>query len=622
MNVRALWDAELIGNWAFDEPEAHPIESFWYAEVGRPLKWSSFKDYVILPLYLGRDIGSQDVYMPCTVIAYVKAGQRYLTDYGCGAYIHLGVRYFYDAGSNICNYTDFGRGFVGTAAALWFETNKFESSSASWSETALNGEYNTTFYVHPTVAWFERAPDRTYVEARLGFGIHGIYKFPQTDEVTRFSTALFDAWVNPSEWSDVTMKADVSNPSLSKQATGFGTEVTGLNTEEPEQFRGLATSTIIYLGSKIKDYTPVKVFFDVVGGLRLLGQWIGFIAGGSGIDNYASGITMSYGLTPVYSEPIDGYIYAETSSSVIVDLKIPTPTRSGWMIIPLTYCIRLTIEPGTTIVGPITKTIQIALHLGNQAGQRDAGVLGDAGNDYGTARPIAFPRRCYGYLDGTADSVDCYSFSLDYETRIMVEVTPPPYVDFDLEVKNPNGDTWASHAGPGKKEYLEMHAGEGVWEVKVSKIYGSGVYLLYTDEAIGGGCPTLFAWNGTDLAREGILDIHAYADITLRHIMQQSLEPRGCFYFLKLEELDSFTSHIDQVKLYAIDSTGEQHVCPLIIAIKNQRNIVTCSLLFDDEARIDLKSTDNVTLLFLEITPYRLTEGLVFEINGYNMKVP
>lgn len=39
----------------------------------------------------------------------------------------------------------------------------------------------------------------------------------------------------------------------------------------------------------------------------------------------------------------------------------------------------------------------------------------------------------------------------------------------------------------------------------------------------GGGCPTLFVWNGTAYIEEGALDIHADSDVTVQHRIQNTL---------------------------------------------------------------------------------------------------
>ena len=704
---KVLYDNNMIGNWVFGD--ANPIKKFWYAELGRPLKGSNFKDYLIMPLYEINDTGSLDVYMTGAVIAYVKAGQRSLTDYGCGVYVHLGVRYFYDADGNQMANTDFGRGFIGTAAALWVEANRFKPSAASWEKSVGDWVWNATVFAHPTVIGFEEL-DSSYIKVRLGFGVHGIYKFPEEREGmgARFEEARFGAWIDSENWSDVWMKADINNPALSKQAIGFGTELSELNTEREEEFRGLATSTIIYIGSLIPG---VGYFFDAIEGLMLFGQWGGFVAGGSGIDEYDTLVDIWYNTISLHSEPIDGYVYAETSSIVILDVRIPTSTRSDWMILPFTYCIYVAVETGIPAdfpywIGPIEKTIDIAIFFDRGAGQEDAGISGDAGNDLANARGIGFPGSYHGYLDGDADNVDWYTFYIQSGKVIHIRMTPPPYVNFDLELHRPDGRyVNGSYLGAGVTDTVKYTADTtGWWKVNIFKVHGSGVYSLelgrpsltvktrkttgsqisakvwiddveycspvtlnvdagthtvevesyffkrewwvytfdrwedgstanprmipidddmtvtayYTEDYL---CPTLFVWNGSQYVYEALLNIHAESDVTVQHQIQQTLVQDDLFYKLQLRELDNFTSHIDQVKLYAVDSEGEWHSCPLAYVCHSELGKITWKLRFDDSKRVDLHPTEIIDLKFLPSIPHSETAHFMFEINGYNRKI-
>lgn len=138
----------------------------------------------------------------------------------------------------------------------------------------------------------------------------------------------------------------------------------------------------------------------------------------------------------------------------------------------------------------------------------------------------------------------------------------------------------------------------------------------------GGGCPILFVWNGTVYSEEGVLNIHAEFDVTVQHEIEQTPVPKNHFYSLQLRELDEHTSHIDQVKLYAVDNEGEWHLCPLIHAKHSELGKVTRKLRLDDEKRIDLKPTETIDLKFLPSIPHSETEHFIFEINGYNAKQP
>jgi len=142
---------------------------------------------------------------------------------------------------------------------------------------------------------------------------------------------------------------------------------------------------------------------------------------------------------------------------------------------------------------------------------------------------------------------------------------------------------------------------------------------MYIKEAVG-GCPTLFVWNGTDHVEEGVLNIHADSDVTVQHEITQALALENGQYKLQLWELQNNTSHIDQVRLYAVDYEGEWHLCPLTYAYHNELGKVKRILLFDDDNRVDLKPTETISLKFAESISYGETAHFIFEINGYNMK--
>jgi len=136
----------------------------------------------------------------------------------------------------------------------------------------------------------------------------------------------------------------------------------------------------------------------------------------------------------------------------------------------------------------------------------------------------------------------------------------------------------------------------------------------------GGSCPTLFVWNGTAYEREGILDIHADSDVTVQHWIESVLALHKGVYKLQLCELDNYTSHIDQVKLYAVGSEGEWHLCPFTHAYHSELGKVTWNLRFDDDNRVDLKPAEIISLEFALSIPYGKTAYFIFEINGYNKK--
>jgi hypothetical protein len=149
---------------------------------------------------------------------------------------------------------------------------------------------------------------------------------------------------------------------------------------------------------------------------------------------------------------------------------------------------------------------------------------------------------------------------------------------------------------------------------------GNTEFTLSSGGGGGGGCPTLFVWNGTSYVEEGILSIHAESDITVWHEIENALALENGAYKLQLRELDEYTSHIDQVKLYSVDSQGKWHLCPLTCAYHSQLGKVKQTLLLDDSNRVDLEPTETIDLKFAPSIPYSQTAFFIFEINGYNMK--
>jgi len=180
-------------------------------------------------------------------------------------------------------------------------------------------------------------------------------------------------------------------------------------------------------------------------------------------------------------------------------------------------------------------------------------------------------------------------------------------------------------------------AAQSVWDVETFEgcfldggyyggrmvVYGNGGRHISSVNGGGGGsCPTLFVWNGTNYAEEGLLNIHADSDITIRWNIKNTPILKNNFYSLKLKELDNFTSHVDQVKLYAIDKRDRLIMCPLVCADHSEFGDVTAKLLFNDEKRVNLTPTQSVNLRFLPRIPQDKISHFIFEINGFNQKTP
>ena len=182
----------------------------------------------------------------------------------------------------------------------------------------------------------------------------------------------------------------------------------------------------------------------------------------------------------------------------------------------------------------------------------------------------------------------------------------------------PSGSTAsASHSwGSTGTYYVKVKAQDeyGEWS-------GWSSSLAVAIYAGGGGCPTLFVWDGSQYVEEATLDIHADSDVTLQHTIGQTLAPDKNFYKLSLRELDEFTSHIDYVKLYVVDSDGEMHETHLTKVVHSEFGDVKELLLHDDDTRVDLTPEQTIDLRFI-VPDIDDVAYFMFEINGYNMKFP
>jgi hypothetical protein len=96
-------------------------------------------------------------------------------------------------------------------------------------------------------------------------------------------------------------------------------------------------------------------------------------------------------------------------------------------------------------------------------------------------------------------------------------------------------------------------------------------------------------------------------------------------YTLKLSEIAAdynySHSHIDQVKLYVIDTNNHLHECLLVYAYHTQYGNVLWQLLFSDDTRTETFKNDEITLKFLAL-PWINPKTFIFQIEGHNPKIP
>jgi hypothetical protein len=257
-------------------------------------------------------------------------------------------------------------------------------------------------------------------------------------------------------------------------------------------------------------------------------------------------------------------------------------------------------------------------------------IIHDAGNTINNARCVT-TGEYLAYVDDPLDSNDYYYCDVTVPANKYIYVTMTPLrecADFDLYLYNAGGQllSWSIKPGNLTEEIWYVSSIPRNYYVRVNAVVCRGLYTLkigITDtppNPPGGGCPTLFVWNGMEYAYEVLLNIHADSDVTLGHAIEQPLVRDGFFYKLSLRELDEFTSRIDQVKLYAVNSDGEKHRCLLASAVHNQQGRITASLWSDDEIRVNIHPTETIELKFTPPYPIRHITYFIFEINGYNPK--
>jgi hypothetical protein len=180
---------------------------------------------------------------------------------------------------------------------------------------------------------------------------------------------------------------------------------------------------------------------------------------------------------------------------------------------------------------------------------------------------------------------------------------------------------WYASGATAKASHSWAYA--GTYYVKVRAQDSKGAYSGWSQSlqvVMKVGCPTLFVWNGSEYVEEGVLNIHADSDVTVQHRIEGTLVPDGYFYMLSLRELDEFTSHIDYVKLYAVNTNGEWYNCYLVKAVHSELGYVTAPLLFDDNRRVNLTPQQTIDLTFLPPQTNEIAY-FIFEINGYNAKI-
>ena len=571
-----LGDQQIGLKWI--DKDGEPITRYHYASLGRPLKIDDFKEYLILPIFKYREFWTG------AVIAFANAGTRFTTGYGCGAYVHIGARYLYRGNGSRLD-ADYGRGFIGTAAALWAECMGFNAKLDAKSSGSIWGPYseNASLVVSPSISGV--CLSGTILKITMEFAIYGVTQ-SYYDNVFDFDSVRFSIDEVPgSTWSDVTMRVDLG---YSREGYGDGLLLSGLY-DENHQLLGLLPSGIMWLlrAPRLLAGHPVATtILWGIGGFKLLAQWMqqGYTENYTGLGNFAPYINFKYKPVENFTTSA-GRAYYEFMTLTTVELKIPTSGKSGWLLLPLSYNITALPNwysgwgeptPGLLVAAD---TLQLAIWF-DGAGQNDAGSGGDASNSQSSPTPLMFGYY-YGYLGG-GDNIDWYSFQVTSTTLpfVLIEMTPPSFVNFDLEVYTPNGVKYGSYNGAGTTESLQLGTQIGLWKIRIYMVSGSGVYSLHLSmKGEREACPFVYVWNGQQfIIDNNILPTSLKSngtDVEDYYKLEQVLIPKYkgtlfSLYSLQIREFESEHSYIDQVKLLAVD-----HNSDFRIAVTPNGEIVT-----------------------------------------------
>jgi hypothetical protein len=209
--------------------------------------------------------------------------------------------------------------------------------------------------------------------------------------------------------------------------------------------------------------------------------------------------------------------------------------------------------------------------------------------------------------------------------------------DVTLTITTGFGGT--TYPTPGTHEYFEKKSVQVTaipdpdyslmyWHLDGQRVYSNPItvttdadHTLRASFSSGGGCPTLFVWNGSDYVDYGVINIHDIENDVVREVPVQAGDVGVAGYKVKFklrEGLNYSHSLIDQVKLYAVDNERNRLLCPLIKAEHSEQGKVWLNLLFSDDYRTDTYLMDTIDLTFIMPYPTETIENFTFIIEGHN----
>lgn len=192
---------------------------------------------------------------------------------------------------------------------------------------------------------------------------------------------------------------------------------------------------------------------------------------------------------------------------------------------------------------------------------------------------------------GTDDIKDFYKIWVKFYQTINIKMLPPPNVNFDLHLYDPNKSLVASSTnGLGVTEqivYLSTRS-DSYWYIEVNATQGRGLYTLLVD-VYWSGCPFVHVCNGTEYVIDNNIlaasEISNGNDVEDYYKLEQTLVPRHqtslfSLYSLQIREFENEHTCIDQTKLLAVDHESDVKIAVSpsgeILTYKNPHPPVTC----------------------------------------------
>jgi hypothetical protein len=197
-----------------------PLSSYDSVDMGAPLKEAVFGEYLLMPLYSWQDSQTQERYYTGAAIAFAKAGERYKNGNGPGAYVHIGTRNVYYANQKG---SDFVRGFIGVAMALWIESTSFDVKMSSDQDP--NWSQRAALTVQPVISGVYHIAADNYAWVRIVFVVHGMTEAPAHQGIDLYYDIInFNVFSLQDPYNDVRMCVD-----LDSSRDGYGDNARLLN---------------------------------------------------------------------------------------------------------------------------------------------------------------------------------------------------------------------------------------------------------------------------------------------------------------------------------------------------------------------------------------------------------